>query len=270
LASAFADPIAKRFCALAKTRIQFILRFNILLCVKGYQIMSHSQKPQPGRWIASLLTLGAVMAFASVTFAQRPVGAQAQSVTCASTYVVKPGDDLYRIALAAGTTWPVLQQLNGLVNPNLIFVGETLCLPTAIVPGVTPTLTGSETPTPEGTATATTTPPTGPIVLPPVGVFPSITFDRTSAAPGDTITITGVNFPTNGTADVYIKPLTSPIAYAPVAQTVTSGTGTVNFQFTIPTVVNGQPLQGNAFSVLVKERATGYFGFNFFFNSRGF
>src|SRR5579864_7007417 len=135
--------------------------------------MSHSQKPRPGRLMASVLALCAVIVFASVTMVQRP--AQAQSATCASTYVVKAGDDLYRIALAAGTTWPVLQQLNGIVNPNLIFVGQTLCVPTQIVlPGVT--LTPTEiTPTPEVTETPTTV-PTGPITLPPAGVFPSITF----------------------------------------------------------------------------------------------
>ncbi|MHB8624882.1 MAG: LysM peptidoglycan-binding domain-containing protein [Aggregatilineales bacterium] len=229
--------------------------------------MFHSQNPRLGRLIASVLALGAVVAFGSASVAERP--AQAQAQVCASTYVVKSGDDLYRIALAAGTTWPVLQQLNGLVNANIIFVGQILCLPGSIVlPIATPASTESGTPV--VTATPTTVPtsaPVGSIVLPPIGIFPSIAFDSNHAAPGNTITITGINFPTNGIADVYIKPLLSPLAYMPVAQTVTSATGTVNFPFAIPTVVNGQALQGYAFSVLVKERTTGYYGFSFFYNA---
>ena len=232
--------------------------------------MYHPRRPHSSRILINVFALGVAITLALATFANNT--AQAQAQTCAATYVVKVGDDLYRIALANGTTWPVLQQLNGLVNPNIIFVGETLCLPNAVVvPVVTalPTETetpGEGTPTPEVTATPTTV-PVGPITLPPMGVFPSIAFDSNHAAPGDTITITGINFPTNGIADVYIKPLLSPLAYMPVAQTVTSASGTVNFPFTIPTSINGQALQGYAFSVLVKERTTGYFGFSFFYNA---
>lgn len=232
--------------------------------------MFHSRKPRSSRLLVNVFALGVAITLALATFANST--AQAQAQTCAATYVVKAGDDLYRIALANGTSWPVLQQLNGLVNPNIIFVGQTLCLPNGIAtPAVTvsPTETetpGEGTPTPEPTATPTTV-PTGPITLPPMGVFPSIAFDSNHAAPGQTITITGVNFPTNGVADVYIKPLLSPLAYVPVAQTVTSAIGTVNFPFAVPTSINGQALQGYAFSVLVKERTTGYFGFSFFYNA---
>ncbi|WP_052487777.1 LysM peptidoglycan-binding domain-containing protein [Gordoniibacillus kamchatkensis] len=45
------------------------------------------------------------------------------------SYVVRPGDNLSRIAARFGTTWQRLQQLNHLHNPNLIFPGQTLVLP---------------------------------------------------------------------------------------------------------------------------------------------
>jgi LysM repeat protein len=46
----------------------------------------------------------------------------------AGTYVVQPGDNLFRIALRNNTTVDALAQLNGIVNPNLIRVGQVLQL----------------------------------------------------------------------------------------------------------------------------------------------
>ncbi len=44
-------------------------------------------------------------------------------------YVVQPGDTLFAIAKATGTTVETLVQLNRLTNPNLIFPGDRLRLP---------------------------------------------------------------------------------------------------------------------------------------------
>jgi len=45
------------------------------------------------------------------------------------TYVVQRGDTLSRVASRFGTTVAALAQLNGIVNPSLIFVGQVLKLP---------------------------------------------------------------------------------------------------------------------------------------------
>jgi LysM repeat protein len=45
------------------------------------------------------------------------------------TYVVKAGDTLSGIATAFKTTWQNLQQLNGLSDPNRIYVGQRLRVP---------------------------------------------------------------------------------------------------------------------------------------------
>lgn len=45
------------------------------------------------------------------------------------TYTVRRGDTLSAIATRFGTTTPVLVQLNGIVNPSLIRVGQVLQLP---------------------------------------------------------------------------------------------------------------------------------------------
>jgi LysM repeat protein len=57
-----------------------------------------------------------------------------------STYVVQPGDNLFRIALRFGVTVEAIQQANGIANPNLIFVGQVLQIPggTGPVPTAAP------------------------------------------------------------------------------------------------------------------------------------
>ncbi len=47
----------------------------------------------------------------------------------ASTYIVQPGDTLYRIALHYGTTMRAIEDLNGIPNANLITVGQALAIP---------------------------------------------------------------------------------------------------------------------------------------------
>jgi LysM repeat protein len=70
----------------------------------------------------------------------------------AATYTVKPGDTLFRIALRNATTVRQLVELNAIKNPNLIFVGQILRLPSsdgAAQPAV------ESTPEAEATAEAT-------------------------------------------------------------------------------------------------------------------
>ncbi len=57
-------------------------------------------------------------------------GAMAQA-PCASgdqTYVVNGGDTLGSIASSHGTTWQGLSNYNHLANPNLIFIGQHICI----------------------------------------------------------------------------------------------------------------------------------------------
>jgi LysM repeat protein len=51
------------------------------------------------------------------------------SGTTYRTYIVQRGDTLTRIALRYGTSWRVLANLNGLTNPNLLYVGQKLRVP---------------------------------------------------------------------------------------------------------------------------------------------
>ena len=57
---------------------------------------------------------------------------------CTQWYQVRRGDTLYRIAVNSGTTVAHLQALNGLPNPNVIYVGQNLCLRTGSAPSPCP------------------------------------------------------------------------------------------------------------------------------------
>jgi LysM repeat protein len=49
---------------------------------------------------------------------------------CKVPYVVKPGDTVGGIALMYGVNPWLLVQTNGIMNANVIYAGQTLCIPT--------------------------------------------------------------------------------------------------------------------------------------------
>jgi len=77
----------------------------------------------------------------------------ALNLTAGSTYTVRAGDTLFRIAINAGTTVSALMTANGL-RSFTIFVGQKLIIPGASSTTPSPTAT----PTPAGTVTVTATP----------------------------------------------------------------------------------------------------------------
>jgi len=67
-------------------------------------------------------------------------------------HIVRPGENLYLIANRYGVTVRAIMQANGLRNPNVIYVGQQLAIPTSA--GGTPTSTA----TPMATVTLTSSP----------------------------------------------------------------------------------------------------------------
>ena len=61
---------------------------------------------------------------------QAQVQAYTQPVaqTDGTTYIVQPGDTLSGIASMYGTTYQHLAEINGIANPNLIHVGQEICI----------------------------------------------------------------------------------------------------------------------------------------------
>ena len=86
-----------------------------------------------------------------------PEVVQAQDSGGQITHTVQAGENLYRISLRYGTTVTALSQANGITNPNMVYVGQVLIIPTTAVPPVaTPmptTLPGTPAVTPAPTAT---------------------------------------------------------------------------------------------------------------------
>lgn len=219
----------------------------------------------------ALAVLIAIVALSSSFSAPMTVAAQSQG--CYPYYTVKAGDNLYRIALAAGTSWQTLMYLNGIYNPNIIYVGQRICLPPA-APGVTATpivvVTATLRPATlvptvrPATAVPTTVPNPGGINLPAPGVFPTITLNTYFARVGDTLTIAGLNFPTNEPVDIFFTNLGTPYPASSSGSAVTSATGTLSTTVGIPLAVDGIPLNGAQIGILVKGRVSGYFAYNYF------
>jgi LysM repeat protein len=207
------------------------------------------------RRVFLLLSMCVVVLIMSSFIAAPTVRAQTLP-SCSPNYVVKQGDNLFRIGLAFGVSWPVLAQINGIIDANRIFAGQIICLPGSII------ATGTPLPPP---VTAT---PGGPYTMPPPGVFPTIAFNTYRAAIGDTLQITGQNFPANANVNIYITPLGTPYPATASGTATVAANGTLSTNFAIPGDVAGVPLSGGAFSIMVKDPVSGYFGYNFFYNTR--
>jgi LysM repeat protein len=79
------------------------------------------------------------------------------------THIVQPGDNLFRIALSYGTTYPQLQRANCMGSSTIIYAGQRLWVPNVPtrtpIPGTT-TIPDFATSTDTSTPIATTTAPT--------------------------------------------------------------------------------------------------------------
>jgi len=58
-----------------------------------------------------------------------PGGQPPQPPTSATTYVVQPGDNLFRIALRYNLDYLYLARYNGIANPSYIYAGQVLRIP---------------------------------------------------------------------------------------------------------------------------------------------
>jgi putative chitinase len=59
----------------------------------------------------------------------QPGGQPTQPSPGGTTYVVQPGDNLFRIALRYNMSHLVLAEYNGIANPSNIYVGQVIRIP---------------------------------------------------------------------------------------------------------------------------------------------
>ncbi len=96
-----------------------------------------------------------------------PVTAQTDA-PCVNAYVIRDGDTLSQIAKNFNVDASELAAANGVEDPRLIFIGETLCLDGLVVAQPSP---DGPTPTPEpGQPTTPTQPAPAPVVPPTLAV----------------------------------------------------------------------------------------------------
>lgn len=86
---------------------------------------------------ANQLVVGQVLQIPSAT---APTQQPTPSPLTETTYIVKPGDNLFRIGLAYGIDWSQIAEANGIVNPNQVIAGQELKIPVN-TPGPTPQFT---------------------------------------------------------------------------------------------------------------------------------
>jgi LysM repeat protein len=77
----------------------------------------------------------------------QPTATPVPPPTDGQLYVVVPGDTLSRIARRFNTTYQAIAAANGIVNPNLIFVGQRLTIPGTTPPGQQPPVVPTQPPT---------------------------------------------------------------------------------------------------------------------------
>jgi LysM repeat protein len=58
-----------------------------------------------------------------------PTATPTEAVSGEQTHIVQPGENLFRIALHYGMTYHALAAANGIVNPDLVYVGQSLTIP---------------------------------------------------------------------------------------------------------------------------------------------
>src|SRR5689334_17160592 len=129
--------------------------------------MIKEKSAMPKRLIHLLLALACTLLAASPLLAQdatstpTPTSTSTTTATAAATqvpaaasllpgyeyYTVQLGDTLFRISVRFRTNVRHLADINGIVNPSLIFAGQRIQVPSV----------GQATPTPAGTAAPTTT-----------------------------------------------------------------------------------------------------------------
>lgn len=117
-------------------------------------------------------------------------GGTAVSPSASGTHIVKPGETLYKIALAYGMETAALAQLNNISDPTQLRVGQVLKVGGS---GSVPQAT-----TPSTVATAPTTTTDTPPAVTPVAVPPQATVTPTSTAPASDANLINWGWPSNG------------------------------------------------------------------------
>ncbi|NDJ87075.1 MAG: LysM peptidoglycan-binding domain-containing protein [Chloroflexi bacterium] len=193
-----------------------------------------------------ILMLGAIMISAFGLLAAPAQEAAAQTTSCTQTHTVQPGENLFRIGLRYGVSWTTLQQWNNLSNPNVVYVGQVLCVSGPVAPGDPPDFgTGGPSVVYPGN-------PFGPTTEPRIW-FPQVTLAQS-------FQLRGYNFPPNRQVTIAMTTLGNR-PYVPYYLANTDASGEFYVSITIPAEL------ATAGTVAVEATTTGgYYARNWFYN----
>jgi LysM repeat protein len=155
---------------------------------------------------------------------------------CTKVHIVQRGEDLAKIANLYGVSLGSLIALNRLKDPDHIYAGNRIC-----IPSTTSSSSGS---------------PSASSVIP--------TFSINSVVKNQTVTIQTFNFPANKTFDVYMDRIGTQAIYGISAGAVnTNDGGSFVVTFQIPAALKGL----NQIAIrLETSDGSGYFAYNWFYN----
>ncbi|MBM4422337.1 MAG: LysM peptidoglycan-binding domain-containing protein [Chloroflexi bacterium] len=197
--------------------------------------------------------------------------------TCAVKHTVQTGENLYRIGLKYGVSWPAIAAANNISDPNRIAAGQVLCIPVAAT--ATTAATPTKTSTPSTSATPTTTPATATSTKPPTTAvtptatptrtstpipasFVILTFTITGVVRDQAVTISAINFPRNTKFDVLMGAMHTQGVNGVFVAVTDSGSGAFTATYNIPASLKGS----SQISIRLQSNV-GYYSYNWFYNN---
>jgi nucleoid-associated protein YgaU len=171
------------------------------------------------------------------TFPPRPDGQTQPPANpgCVTYHAIRSGETLYKIGLRYNLTWMPIAEANNIVNPNRIYAGQVLCIPSLSPSSTTPTTSSKGVPT----------------------------FVITGVIRNKQVSITTRDFPPFQNFKVTMgKMYTKGIDGIEVGETYSSSGGSFNATYTIP-----RQLRGLDRIAIRLESPSGYYSYNWFYNS---
>lgn len=207
-------------------------------CGMGAYCSDHSPKPVVVRAGKTVKSIHLADWYAPAgTFPARPDGLtqDATNPVCLAYHTIRWGETLYKIGLRYNLTWKPIAQANSISNPNRIYAGQVLCIPS--------TSGYSTNPMPSSAAVPT--------------------FVITDVIRNSQVSITTRNFPPLQKFKVTMgKMYTKGIDGIEVDETHSGSGGSFKATYTIP-----KPLRGLDRIAIRLESPSGYYSYNWFYNS---
>lgn len=189
-----------------------------------------------------------------------------------SLHRVDSGDTLYSITRQYNVRLSEVIAANNIPNVNVVFLGESLLIPpNATMPESNESEEDAESDTPDETPSDDDAPAVGgPVAVhtPAEGSIPVINLNPVRAAPGEVITVSGVNYPGNRTVELFIEKQSLGLRSEVLETVTTEPNGTFSVALTIPDEwTEGDPVEELTVSISGYTATGGYWGMNYFVNT---